>query len=390
MSIPNVLVIAFSELHKDPRVSRQLEHLKSKGYSLTALGYTDPCIEDVKFLKLNFPVATKKSIYRRVRGKLKRLSSIKKLLTKRYEDYYWSQSFIIESKNLLRGGAYDLVIANDIESLPLAIEMGGNAKILFDAHEYAPREWEDSLLWRIIYQKYKYYLCKRYIPHAHRMVTVCQAIAEEYQKNFDVSSVGVIHNAPFREDLQPSPSAPDKIRMIYHGGAIPSRNIHAIVDAMKYLDKRYTLDLILLPGCMKYIKKIERSIVEDERIRLLPPQPMKQISNFSNQYDLGVYLLTPSSFNNTYAMPNKLFEFIQARLGVIVTPLPEMKKVIDTYQCGVTIDGYDGKALAESLKRLSIDDIKKFKNNSHKAAADLCAENSMKKLDEMILELLGN
>ena len=37
-----------------------------------------------------------------------------------------------------------------------------------------------------------------------------------------------------------------------------------------------------------------------------------------NQFDLGVYLLPPVNFNSAHALPNKFFEFIQARQEFLV------------------------------------------------------------------------
>ena len=52
---------------------------------------------------------------------------------------------------MLSARSFDLIIANDIESLPLAFEIDPQARVLFDAHEYAPRHFEDKWRYNSVY-----------------------------------------------------------------------------------------------------------------------------------------------------------------------------------------------------------------------------------------------
>src|SRR5207245_1295708 len=83
----------------------------------------------------------------------------------------------------------------------------GNAKVLFDAHEYSPAEFEESWQWRLFFQRYNEYLCRRYLPLADAATTVCEGIAEEYRRTIGVRMT-VIHNALPYQDLQPCASQP--------------------------------------------------------------------------------------------------------------------------------------------------------------------------------------
>ena len=53
------------------------------------------------------------------------------------------------------GRRFDVILANDAEVLPLAARLAREqgARLVFDAHEYAPRELEDNLKWRIFFQR---------------------------------------------------------------------------------------------------------------------------------------------------------------------------------------------------------------------------------------------
>ena len=49
---------------------------------------------------------------------------------------------------------------------------------------------------------------------------------------------------------------------------------------------------------------------------------------FANQYDVGVFLLPASFPNQVHVLPNKLFDYIQARLAVAIGPSHEMAEVV--------------------------------------------------------------
>src|SRR5918912_3299946 len=98
-----------------------------------------------------------------------------------HERAYWESSDIAHALTSLAGLRPRLILANEIAALPLAVRLaGGRSKVLFDAHEYAPGEWDDIWWWRALYGPQAAHLCRRYIPQADAMTTVSQGIAERY------------------------------------------------------------------------------------------------------------------------------------------------------------------------------------------------------------------
>ena len=143
---------------------------------------------------------------------------------------------------------------------------------------------------------------------------------------------------------------------------------------MDYLDDRFTLDFMLVPSSKNYLSQLKVKASPNNRIRFIEPVPMQEIPSTCNRYDIGVYLLPPVSFNSKYALPNKMFEFIQARLAVAIGPSPEMVRIVDKYNCGVVADSFSPQDLAAKLNALTSDQIQYFKNRSHEAAKELCSE----------------
>jgi glycosyltransferase involved in cell wall biosynthesis len=222
------------------------------------------------------------------------------------------------------------------------------------------------------------------------MMTVCEGIGHQYTKDTGVKPV-VLTNAPDYEKIEPNikTNGLKRIRLIHHGGASPSRKIENMIKMMRHLDDRFEFDILLVPGSISYIEKLKKLACDNPRIHFLSPVPMQQLVKFSNKYDIGVYLLAPSNFNTQHALPNKFFEFIQARLALAIGPSPEMAKIVKEYDCGVVARDFDPKSLANCLLRLDNTKINHYKCQSHKIARKMSAEQNRETLLNLIDQTLA-
>jgi glycosyltransferase involved in cell wall biosynthesis len=382
--VKTILIISFSDLKNDPRVNRQIQFLKDS-YRVIAAGTEDPELPGVEFIscKLQFP-------RKNLRSRVAKAALIRLLLClKQYDQFYWipgDKTLILDKLSPLQP---DLIIANDLKPLPIALRLAKfrNAKVLFDAHEYTPRQYENLLRWKILQPYYKY-LCSKFIPQVHGMMTVNQTIADEYEKDTGVKPV-IVTNAPVYHKIEPCFRSHDEqyIRLIHHGGASRSRKLQNMIKMMEYLDDRFLLDFLLV-GNPAYVQELQQQARGDSRIRFLSPVPMKELVTFSNQYDIGVFLVEPVNFNLRYTLPNKLFEFIQARLAIAIGPSPEMARIVRDYDCGVVSEDFSPRSLAKQLMKLNHSQINYYKQQSHKAAQILSAEQNRKILLDLVEDIL--
>jgi hypothetical protein len=310
------------------------------------------------------------------------------LLLARFERYYWNRPEVQAAQWLLDGREFDLVIANDNSTLPLALKLAKGKPVLADAHEYSPREFDDMLLWWLLFSPYQDYLCRTYLPRAAAMSTVCQGIADAYRANYAVDPT-VVMNMPAYQALRPSSIEIGKVRMIHHGVAIRSRQIEVMIDVMAHLDPRFSFDFMLVESDIAYMRDLQARAAPNPRIRFVPPVRMEDICVHINQYDVGIYLLPPVNFNQKHALPNKFFEFIQARLAVAVGPSPEMARIVDEYGLGVVATSFEPAELARELTRLVEKGLSVYKQASHKAAFELSYERSSQTMWDQINWLLG-
>lgn len=377
----SILIICFSDLLRDPRVYRQIIFLKEE-YRVIAAGWNDPLCDGIKFVRLAINTGNKNyfiKIYNRL-----------KLLFHQFDSYYWTQKVNRHAYKKLVKLDYDIILANDLAALPLATRLATDkkAKLIYDAHEYSPREFEDNLKWRIVWQKYTQYLCKKYLKETDAMLTVCDGIAKEYHKHFAVDPI-VITNAPFYQDLAPGEVA-TKIKIIHHGAAIPGRKLELMIELMDNLDDRFTLDLMLIDNDKKYFEFLKNKASKNDCIRFIEPVAMPQIAEVINNYDIGLFILDGVNFNWRFALPNKLFEFVQGRLMVFIGPSVEMAKYVEKYNLGIVALNFNLENMANVLNSLSFEEVYKFKQNSHKYAYELSANENKEKLMALVKAILVN
>ncbi|MFZ2635393.1 MAG: glycosyltransferase [Rectinemataceae bacterium] len=373
-----ILVLADVPLARDSRIRRQLEFL-AEGYDVTCISRGAAPVAGIRYLE----AATGEPPGLIVKG-----TNAMRLLTGAFEQYYNSKPFIREAPRLVEGEAFDLIVANDVDTLPLALSLAAprKAKVLLDAHEFSPEQFSNSLRWRLLFGKYLDKLCKKYLKKADAMVTVCDSIADLYKRRYGVDA-RVVTNAPSWQPLEPGPVSAGRIRMINHGAINPNRGTLEMVRVLDFLPECFSLTLMLVNNGAAYGDKLRA--LQGPRLNFIDPVAPERVAEKINEYDIGLYLLPPRNVNQKYALPNKFFEFVQGRLAIAVGPSPEMAAYVRRYDLGVVSDDFSPEALAMRLRELTSGDIMRFKKNSDVASRSLSAEENRKVFLECVRRLIG-
>jgi glycosyltransferase involved in cell wall biosynthesis len=319
--------------------------------------------------------------FRTIRDKL--TSRIDKLRKKKKLRYGKLSKFILQQD-------IRILIFHEPEFFPLAVwlKKKHGIKIVFNAHEYHPLEFEDIPGWSETKGKYFTDLYRNYLHHFDLFINVCESIRLKCLEEFKTDSI-VIPNAAFESKIQPSNTEQFPIRLIHHGALLPGRKIEKMIAIVREAGERFTLDIMIVPsqGAMDYYQLLSDLCSKTTNVRLIEPVKFDEIVPFINRYDAGIYLLEPSTFNNFNALPNKIFEFIQAKLAIIVSPSPEMSKLVTNYEIGWVAADFSTDSMVEILNRLSIEDIRTCKENTLKASSIENAENYQRIFLEQILTL---
>lgn len=293
------------------------------------------------------------------------------------------------ARTALKGHRFDLVVANEARVLALATEVADGSPLWADMHEWAPEERTHILSWRLLVAPFMTYLCDRYLPNASLVTTVGGAIADLYLDRFGVSTE-VMRNAGPRVPLTPTPSDGELVRLVHSGAAIHGRHLELMIDAMALLDERFRLDLYLVPGGDggAYLHRLREQAGDDLRISFQDPVSPSDLPTTLNKYDVGVFWIPPTHTNARLTLPNKFFDYVQARLVVAVGPSAEMEPLIERYGLGVISAGFTAEACADSIRLLGAEEINRMKRASDAAAETLCFEHEEARIRPLLEALL--
>lgn len=356
----SVLIISFSEISIDARVLKQINRFRHK-WSVTTCGF-GPAPQGV-------------SRHLQVPDESRSLALDGRLITlKQYNLAYWSLPAVRSAWNLTKSfkGRFDVILANEPETVPIALKLKPRLGIHADLHEYTPSLHEQVPEWNRRIKPYFEWLINKYTTKADSWTSPGDGVGREYLRKFRFLPKTVTNAAPYQE-LSPAPVG-NPLRIVHHGGAQRNRNLDVMISGFQASSLDATFDLYLTGVDPVYRDELRKLVEDDARVNVYDGIPYEKLIKSLNSYDLGIHVLPPVNFNNKWALPNKLFDFVQARLGQIVGPSPEMQKIVDHYGIGTVTDGFTAEDITRALDTISEDDVTKWKNAAQESAWELGSE----------------
>lgn len=357
---PRLLILSFSPIVSDARVLKQVR-LFTPTHEVTTCGY-GPAPEGVA-RHVQIPDHL-------VSWRLNRAD----LIAHRFARAQHTQEVVAWARAQLTVGAWDAILADDAETVPLALSLEPAGGVHADLHEYAPRQKEGVPRWRIFVAPYVRWLCRKYVSRADSATTVARGLADAYQSEYGIET-GVVTNAtPYRE-AEPTPVG-TPLRLVHSGAALPDRHLEIMVEAAALAHRDITFDLYLTrndPAVIDSLRE-QAAVLPAGRVRIMDPVPYSELIETLAGYDVGVFSIPPVSFNYKHTLPNKLFDFVQARLATVVSPSPEMAAVVHEHQLGLVTEDFSAQSLADTIDALDEETVLAGKAAAHAAARALSAE----------------
>jgi hypothetical protein len=171
---------------------------------------------------------------------------------------------------------------------------------------------------------------------------------------------------------------------VHSGACLRGRNLLEMAEAVATAANDVTLDFYLTPNHPAYLERLKEFAATTPRVTVHDPVPYAQLLATLNGYDVGIHVLPPLNFNNRLALPNKLFDYVQARLGVVIGPSQEMRHYVDEYGIGVVADDFTVDAARAAIERLTQENVARFKANAHANAVELGAEKQVDVWERLI------
>lgn len=374
MKRKRLLILSFSPIGGDARVLKQVE-LFRREYDVTTCGIGEFSREGVEHIRIPDGLPARELYGRYITLRL-------------YRAAYRRIGAVAWTRRALRDRRFDAVIANDVEAVPVALELKPAGGVHADLHEYVPRLHEENPAWNRYIRPFWEWVCLRYVARAQSWTTVSGGLAREYEREFGFRPEIVTNAAPFAA-LEPIPvSSP--IRLVHSGACLRQRNLMALIDAIGLTRADVSLDLFLTPNDPQHLQDLRDRAAEVGSVIVHDPVPYRDLITTLNAYDVGVFAGPPVNFNAEWALPNKLFDFVQARLGVVVGPSAEMATYIESFGFGRVSSGFDAPSIAETFDDLSASEVETWKSQSDAAAEALSAERQSAAWSTAIRRLMGD
>ena len=284
----------------------------------------------------------------------------------------------------------DVLLANDLDSL-LANYLVGRIKnkpLVFDSHEYFTEVPE--LIHRPQVQKVWKKIEQFIVPKIKNAYTVCDSIADLFKQEYG-TDFKVVRNVPLARNnvtIPDNKKIKDTRKIILYQGALNiGRGLPQLLDTMQYIDG--ALLLIAGDGDITNELKLKTAKLKlENKVRFLGKLPLNEVAYFTSQAHLGLSIEEDMGLNYRFALPNKLFDYIQAGVPVMVSNLPEMAKIVSKYNLGLILQSHDPKIMSGTItEALTNTDLRKvWKENLQRAASEFIWEK-----EELILkEIFGN
>jgi len=250
----------------------------------------------------------------------------------------------------------DLLFANDLDTLWPNYQVAKlkGIKLIYDSHELFCEvpELTNSPIKKKIWER----LEGRIVPNLRHCITVNQSIADIFKKKYRVS-FEVIKNIPEKTEFtrlgREKLNIPlnKKVILLQGAGINIDRGAEELVKAMAEVEEA----ILLMIGGGDVWKKLEMLIKEmhlENKVRLIKKLPKRELLQYTVEADLGISIDKNSNLNYYNSLPNKIFDYLQAGVPVLCSPLPELEKVIKLHDSGWFIDSHDPKDLGKKIKSI--------------------------------------
>ena len=289
---------------------------------------------------------------------------------------------------------FDIVVSNDLDSLLagfVATEITRKV-LVYDSHEYFTEVPE--LIDRPWIKKRWEELEASIVPRLKNCYTVCQSIANIYNTKYG-TNFKVVRNLPSKKtypeiqtDYQP-PFPTDLPVILYQGAVNKGRGIEEAILAMKLITNA-RLVIIGEGDLYTYCRQLTSNENLAEKVIFTGRIPFTELQKMTRFATIGLSIEKDMGLNYRFALPNKLFDYIQSEVPILSTQLPEIKKVVDDYQIGVTIAEPSPNLIAEAVLYMlhSPEKRAEWKQQCKIARKELCWENEERVLHDIYHKLM--
>ena len=369
--MPRIIVSVTNDLVTDQRVRKVCDTLISEGFEILLIG---------RKLKNSFVLERPYPTYR-----------MSLFFTKGFAFYaeYNMRLFI-----KLLFVKKDILLANDLDTLlpNFLISKLLKKKLVYDSHELFTEVPE--LTSRPKVQNVWLKIEKWIFPKLKNVITVNSVIATIYQEKYNVG-VHVIRNISLKlskfttdKTLAEKIKGNKKMLILQGSGINVDRGAEEAVSMMQYLEG-FVLVIVGGGDVFDKLKQIIKELKLNDKVTIVGKVPYDKLLKYTQIADLGLSLDKGTNLNYEYSLPNKVFDYIQCQIPLMVSNRRIVAKLVHDNEIGVIFKEHKPKEMATIIKKAFADkrQLIQWKENLKKAAAIYNWENESKKLREIYRDL---
>lgn len=374
---PRMLIFSYSPIANDGRVMRQVNEFANE-YDVVTCGGSEQPHPDVEHVRVEYLIPRRWA----------RLIAVC-LHLKWFWAAYWLLPIYRQTRKKLKGYDFDVVLANDLTAAGVVRSLFPAERIHFDLHEYWLGLLDNNESWVKLRVPFHRYLLNKYVVGARSFSTVSRVIADRYEAEFGFASE-VVTNASTLRDL-PTREATAPLRMVHSGAAKPARRIELMMEAAAKNSIGATLDLYLTGEGSKYYDSLVKLADQlGDKVRFNPPVPHAQLVDTLNKFDVGLTILPPTTTNIRLCLPNKFFDYVQARLAIITGPTEAMSELTKRYELGIVTADFSVEHIMKAIDSLDSETVMSYKRNADTNAEKLSAGPQIAKWKTLIEQIIDN
>lgn len=300
--------------------------------------------------------------------------------------------------SVVRRAEPDVLHCHDVLALPLGARLKRRlgCRLAYDAHEIYEEVAQGTPELGAAYRSVQ----RRHQREVDLFITINESIADFYSSHYPkLPRAVVIKNAaipsgPTRYDgrLHDAAGLPrhQKI-LLYQGGFATHRGLETLVQSARHLPSSWTLVLMGWGKLEGELRDLASSLLDIEAesattltqlvgarrledvhspnshmleqrvepaIVFVPPASQSELVCWTAGATLGVIPYEDVGLNHWFCTPNKLWEYPNAGVPMLVSEFPEMAKVVERYGLGWFLPHpLEPRAISDVIKRISDEDL---------------------------------
>ncbi len=255
----------------------------------------------------------------------------------------------------------DVLYANDLDTLPAnaIVSLLRGKTLVYDSHEFFTEVPEIQGRWVKGVWKMLERIC---IHRAKIVITVNQSIANLLSDAYKLNEVLVVRNVPdkreaivrrTRHELR-LPAAP-RLLILQGSGINMDRGAEELVEAMSMVGNA-VLMIVGSGDALPVLKNMCTREALKNKVLFFPKMPYAEMMAYTISADLALSLDKDTNINYRYSLPNKLFDYIEASVPVLVSDLVELRRVVEEYGIGRVSQSHDPALLAVEIEAMLDDE----------------------------------